>query len=266
MLARLILLFIRLPGIRDLWVTRAFRKALGVAGIVIFLISMWSSLKAMAAEPPPAPVEAAWLDCASAHGGRVTLDELQAHQAAVHQAQLADVDAARRRARRSSRLPEVLRVQTGARMDSDRENRLRLTQDFDALGAPSRSSLEDRDTFQRDMYVDVRISADWRLTRTRWADDEIALRREQTALVQGFQAARRSLIERWFALQQSAQRWCELRRVDAHYATDRADAPAREEPATLVRARLEVLEQLALLDALLDGALSEVHRARGAHR
>ena len=249
------------PGVRDLRIPRAIRTAVAVA---VVLSSLWASLKALAAEPPMAPEAAVWLDCSDDRGRRITLDELQAHQAAAHQAQIADLEAARRRARRASRLPEGLRVQTGARVDYDRETRLRLTQDFDALGAPSRSSLEDRDTFQNDMYVDVRISADWRLTRTRWADDEIALRREQTALVQGFQAARRALIEHWFALQQSAQRWCELRRVRDQHTPHGGEEHIRDDPPQLLGARLQVLEQIALLDALLDGALAEAYRARSA--
>lgn len=110
------------------------------------------------------------------------------------------IASARVEARRSARLPEYVRVQTGARMDSDRENRRRLAQDFDGFGVPSKSALEDRSTNQQDFYVDVRASAEWRLSRLRWSDAETALRREDAQASDRLRDDLRSLHEWWLDL------------------------------------------------------------------
>lgn len=189
------------------------------------------------------------LRCDESVGTMVELSAMQAVVEADAQHDEQELREAFRRARRSARLPDVLRFQTGARLDRDRENRLRLTQDFDGGGSMNRSSLEDRDTFQDDVYVDVRLSADWRLARTRWADDEIALRRERSALRASHAERQRELLQHWFALQHTQLSWCE-----AHENLETAEHPrVRITAAALEKLRLQLWQHLSALNTLTDG-------------
>lgn len=174
---------------------------------------------------------------------------MQHHQ---HQQRLDELEHSFRRARRAARLPEVFRIQTGARFDRDRENRLRLQQDYDGSGQNTRSILEDRDTFQDDLYVDLRISADWRFTRTRWGDDEISLRRERSALLLQLQSERRELVRLWFGFLQRHAAFCRTwATIAASTASETDRTQAHDE---LYERTLSLREQLSLLSELLSGA------------
>lgn len=127
-----------------------------------------------------------------------------------------ELNAAFTRARRAARAPEYVRVQVGGRYDRDGETRARLTQDFDGSGSPTRASLEDRNTSQDDLYVDLRLAAEWRLARTRWSDAETALRRERQQLSAQRQDAIDLLHQRWLEL---------LRTLRVICAPDDAPAP-----------------------------------------
>lgn len=122
---------------------------------------------------------------------------------------VADVDAAILRARRAARAPEYVRFQAGGRYDRDSENRSRLVQDFDGNGLPTKAGTEDRLTHQDDMYLDVRIATEWRLSRTRWSDAEIQLRRERSQLQNTSQDTMSSLYTHWGALVLALRHACQ---------------------------------------------------------
>lgn len=191
------------------------------------------------------------LACEENFGASTDLVALQEGLAAQSVEEDRELARAFLRARRSARLPEVLRFQSGARFDRDRENRARLTQDFDALGDMHRSSFEDRDTFQNDLYVDVRVSADWRLARTRWSNDEVALRRERSNL-RAYQATRRQeLVNHWFGLQHAHNAWCEAR--ERPLDTSLTMAQQRKEAQKVETLRLQLWQHLSALNSLTDG-------------
>lgn len=147
--------------------------------------------------------------CSLPSYGMPPLRDVQEALRDIYEKSRRSIESARTEARRSARLPEYVRVQAGARMDSDRENRLRLAQDFDGFGVPSKSSLEDRSTNQQDLYVDVRASAEWRLSRLRWSEAETALRRENAQASDRLREDLKSLHEWWIELLLLGQIICE---------------------------------------------------------
>lgn len=191
------------------------------------------------------------LACEGALGLSIDLITLQRGLESKSEDEDQEIARAFKRARRASRLPEVFRVQSGARFDRDRENRARLTQDFDALGDMHKSSFEDRDTYQNDLYVDVRLSADWRLTRTRWSGDEVALRRERTSLRAHQADRRRELVQHWFGLQHAHIAWCDaLETPDEDFLTPAQERRRTQQVETL---RLQLWQHVSALNSLTDG-------------
>lgn len=191
-----------------------------------------------------------FMRCESLHDSEDELDALQRALRAQSDQETADLEQAFKRARRSARLPEVIRFQTGARYDRDQQNRKRLTEDYDDYGDIRRSALENRDTFQDDVYVNVSLSADWRLSRTRWSRDEVALRREQTALHKAQKLRHQDAVRHWFALQNARLTWCE--EAEEAYARP-LQHQTRAERAKYQRTRLKIWEELSALNALTQG-------------
>lgn len=151
-----------------------------------------------------------------------------------------------RRARRAARLPDSVRLQAGARIDRDTENRVRLSQDFDNAGNLNKASLEDRNTYQDDHYIDIRLAIDWRLRRARWSDDEIALRREQTALRAAKSEALREAAATWYELMVHADVFCQ-RMANREDSVDDSPPPART-TAAAARARAASPDGLRLVE------------------
>lgn len=190
-----------------------------------------------------------FMRCESLPDSEKELEALQHALRAQSDLEREDLAQAFKQARRSARLPEVIRFQTGARYDRDQQNRKRLTEDYDDYGDIRRSALENRDTFQDDVYVNVSLSADWRLSRTRWSRDEVALRREQTALNNAQRQRHQDAVHHWFALQNARLSWCE----DHGAFAVPPEMQTRSERARYQRARLKIWEQLSVLNALTQG-------------
>lgn len=180
------------------------------------------------------------------------------------------------RSRRAARLPDSVRLQAGARIDRDTENRVRLTQDFDNAGNLNKASLEDRNTYQDDHYIDVRLAIDWRLRRARWSDDEIALRREQTALRAAKSDALREAAAAWYDLLVHAEVLCQrlaqpeddvpvataAQRLTAAQARALAQSP---EALSIVELAAKIVQLQTLLDEWSDGWLSTYLTTAGGH-
>lgn len=206
-----------------------------------------------------------FMRCEALYDSEEELDALQRALRVQSDQESSDLEQAFKRARRSARLPEVIRFQTGARYDRDQQNRKRLTEDYDDYGDIRRSALENRDTFQDDVYVNVSLSADWRLSRTRWSRDEVALRREKTALNKAQKQRHQDAVRHWFALQNARLTWCED--FDAHRPPP--ETQTRSERARYQRARLKIWEELSTLNALTQGwylsAFKDLSTRKGTH-
>lgn len=229
-------------------------RMLGVVALgVFFTTNAWSQSVAFEYDAQSDEAERELLDrfmrCESLPDSERELDALQHALHAQSALEREDLAQAFKQARRSARLPEVIRFQTGARYDRDQQNRKRLTEDYDDYGDIRRSALENRDTFQDDVYVNVSLSADWRLSRTRWSRDEVALRREQTALNNAQRQRHQDAVHHWFALQNARLSWCEgLGTPPVPH-----EMQTRAERAKYQRARLKIWEQLSILNALTQG-------------
>lgn len=199
------------------------------------------------------------MQCGLSHDPEKELDALQAAIRAQHARAIDDLEYAFKRARRSARLPEVVRFQTSARYDRDQQNRKRLTEKYDNAGDILDSALENRDTFQDDMYVNVSLSADWRLSRTRWSKDEVSLRRERTALLNAQKKQHQDVVRHWFALQNARLTWCDQH--DAHSTQTQRPSNTR----AYRRARLQLWEEISVLNALTHGWYLEALKASVPH-
>lgn len=193
----------------------------------------------------------AWMTCADLPDPDAELEHLQSILASMRGQAHDELDDAFKRARRSARLPEVIRIQTGGRYDRDQQNRKRLTEDYDDLGMIRKSALENRDTYQDDLYINMSLTAEWRLTQTRWSRDEIALRRERTALRKSEKERAKDAMHQWFSLHEARLAWCE---TTFDYDDDFYARSDRQERARQQRARLKIWQALSALNALTDGA------------
>ena len=189
-----------------------------------------------------------WMTCDGPARNDEELDALQRTLDAQSARELEELEAAFVHARRAARLPEVIRFQAGGRYDRDQQNRKRLTENYDDFGDLERSALENRDTFRDDMYVNVNLTAEWRLTQTRWSRDEMALRREKTALKKAQQKRAQDATQHWFALHNARLSWCELQSPKDPYAPAQEPSDAQQE-----RARLKIWEELSILNTLTYG-------------
>lgn len=230
------------------------RRGLVQALTVVQLIAVWPAIypaMARAADTDRRPVseeclriEALW--CVDGVSRVVPMRALRDAVHAQWGSLESETERAVRRARRAARLPDSVRLQAGARIDRDTENRVRLSQDFDNAGNLNKASLEDRNTYQDDHYVDVRLAIDWRLRRARWSDDEIALRREQTALRTAKSEALREAAATWYELTVHADVFC-LRMADPNGAEDESPSTPRT-TAAAARARAASPEGLRLVE------------------
>src|SRR5690625_1613025 len=240
---------------------RACMSGRCVRGAVFFLLACLLSFGAVAQAQEMAldaadqgEVERAlverWMRCEDVAPVDRELDALQHvlwEQSVQERASLED---AFKRARRAARLPEVIRIQTGGRYDREQQNRKRLTEDYDDVGAIRKSALENRDTYQDDMYINVNLTAEWRLTQTRWSRDEVALRREQTALLKAQKQRASEAMQRWFALHEARLSWCEATQDREAYLSPREEKTLQTQRQ---RARLRIWQELSELNALTDG-------------
>lgn len=208
-----------------------------------------SALESSTLETERALVEQ-WMACEGAVQSDLELDALQRVLSEQSAQERDELQHAFKRARRAARLPEVIRVQTGGRYDRDQQNRKRLTEDYDDMGAIRKSALENRDTYQDDMYINVQLSAEWRITQTRWSRDEVALRREQTALRKAQKERAAEAMKRWFALHEARLTWCEMQSQDDPYQNT---ATSNQRQKLQQRARLTIWQELSELNALTDG-------------
>ncbi len=196
---------------------------------------------------------AQFMRCDDARLNEEQLQALDAQLQRLFDDEHAEIDEALRRAHRSARLPEVIRVQTGARVDRDQQNRKRLTEDFDEVGAIRRSVLEDRDTYQDDAYIQVTLSAEWRLTRTRWSSNEIALRKERTTLRKEQRSRQEALTKHWFSLLRTHMTWCDYWR---QYAASGLEPEGYQ--AVYQRTIINMWEELRMLDLLTEGTFLDL--------
>ena len=182
------------------------------------------------------------------------VDVLRDALARDYQTQQREHDEAVIRARRAARAPEYVRVQAGGRYDRDSETRARLVQDFNGLGEPTKSGMEDRNTHQDDLYIDLRIAAEWRVSRTRWSDADVALRREAAQQADAHRETLSQLYTLWISLGRTLRGICEPSHNEPTRTTNRRAARDMA-PTDGPDAWLEVDVLIHQLNDLSDGAL-----------
>lgn len=113
----------------------------------------------------------------------------------------------RRRLRRAHALPTRARVTGGLRVDRESESRRRVVQGFEGLDADD-ASIEDRSTDDRDLFIDLGLSLEWRLDQLVRDDREVEVMRQSNREHDAAVALRRELIALFYERRQLLAALC----------------------------------------------------------
>lgn len=116
-------------------------------------------------------------------------------------------EAERRRLRRAHVMPTRARLTGGLRVDRESESRRRVVQGFDGVDADD-ASIEDRSTDDRDLFVDLGVSLEWRLDQLVRDDREVEVMRQSARERDAEVARRRELIELFYERRQLLAEFC----------------------------------------------------------